>query len=151
MKQNILIIEENLAVRFLLSTVLKEDFMVYDAVNCYQAMPLLQKNRIDLIILNAGTPHSQNMDCLIHLKSSSLFSEIPVIITTDNKTESFRKSSLECGAEAVFTKPFDPVKLLECAIGVLSAPEELVRMFNRDEKKLKPENQFTRFRRKYSL
>ncbi|HEX2608532.1 MAG TPA: response regulator [Flavisolibacter sp.] len=128
MKQNVLIIEENVAMRYLLTTVLATQYRPISHANCYNAVSDLKKNDIRVIIVNIGSQNSKNFDFLMHLNSSSFYSGIPVIVISNNNSNDLRLKCLELGVEAFFLKPFDPLSLLECIKDVLFISGNMRRM-----------------------
>ena len=119
MKQNVLIIEENVAIRFLLFTVLGSKYEVSAHANCYQAVKDLKDKNVQVVIVNIEDQQSPNFGFLQHLYSSSFYSEIPVIVLSNNPSGKLRGLCLDLGAEAFFQKPFDPLKLMECIKDIL--------------------------------
>src|SRR4029078_3394121 len=131
MKQSILIIEKNVAIRYLLTTVLRERYKTIAHPDCYHAATDLKNKDVQLVIVNIEDQNSANFDFLLHLNSSSFYSNIPVIVVSDNISTEFRVKCLELGVEAFFLKPFDPLQLLEC-INVLAAMSDNMRRMNED-------------------
>jgi len=131
MKQSILIIEKNVAIRYLLTTVLRERYKTIAHPDCYHAATDLKNKDVQLVIVNIEDQNTSNFDFLLHLNSSSFYSNIPVIVVSDNTTTEFRVKCLELGVEAFFLKPFDPLQLLEC-INVIAAMSDNMRRMNED-------------------
>ena len=131
MKQSILIIEKNVAIRYLLTTVLRDKYKTIAHPDCYHAATDLKTKDVQLVIVNIEDQNSANFDFLLHLNSSSFYSNIPVIVVSDNISTEFRVKCLELGVEAFFLKPFDPLQLLEC-INVIAAMSDNMRRMNED-------------------
>ena len=131
MKQSILIIEKNVAIRYLLTTVLRDKYKTIAHPDCYHAATDLKNKDVQLVIVNIEDQNSANFDFLLHLNSSSFYSNIPVIVVSDNISTEFRVKCLELGVEAFFLKPFDPLQLLEC-INVIAAMSDNMRRMNED-------------------
>ena len=112
MKQSILVVEENIAIKFLLTTVLQSKYKVTGCNNCYAAINELKKKDIDLVIVNIDSLDSINIEFLNHINSSSLYSEIPVIAISKSNDPSLRKTCLDMGVIYYFEKPFDPRVLI---------------------------------------
>jgi len=132
MKQNILVIEENVAMRYLLSSVLGTEFKTSVFSDCYEALKELKSKSIRIIILSIEDIETQNFDFLVHLASSSFYSHIPVIVVTNNTSHEFRLRCLDLGVEAFFLKPFDPLSLLDCIKVNLYLSENMLRMTGTD-------------------
>ena len=114
MKKKILAIDDSKAMRFLLQTVLSNDFEVITAPDGCSAMYWLSKrNMPDMIILDAQLPDMQNWELVEQLSSSGLYSEIPfVVLSSLDKIETEAKSK-EYSVVKTFHKPFNPVLLLD--------------------------------------
>ena len=116
MGQNILLIENSIAMRQLLKTVLGLSFRTKACTNCYEAAQWLEAKTVDLIVL--AVPHEQHdhFGFLQHLASSSLLSDLPVLVMSENGSPAFREQCLDAGVVAFFHKPFDPLMLRECIV-----------------------------------
>ena len=114
MKKKILAIDDSKAIRFLLQTVLSNDFEVITAPDGCSAMYWLSKrNMPDMIILDAQLPDMQNWELVEQLSSSGLYSEIPLVVLSSlDKIETEAKSK-EYRVVKTFNKPFNPVLLLD--------------------------------------
>jgi two-component system, chemotaxis family, chemotaxis protein CheY len=114
MKKKILAIDDSKAIRFLLQTVLSNEYEVITAPDGCSAMYWLSKKNIpDLIILDAQLPDMQDWELVEQLSSSGLYSEIPLVVLSSlDKIETEMKSK-EYGVLKTFNKPFNPVLLLD--------------------------------------
>ena len=114
MKKQILAIDDSKAIRFLLQTVLSKDYQVVTAPDGCAAMYWLSKRNLpDVIIADAQLPDLADWELIEQLRSSGIYGEIPIIIISSlDKTETQLKC-LEYGITEYFTKPFNPVSLLE--------------------------------------
>jgi DNA-binding NtrC family response regulator len=119
MKQSILVIEENAAMRCLLTTVLNSRYNTIAYSDCYYAVNDLKNKNVRLVIVNIENENSKNLDFLVHLNSSSFYSYMPVIVTSNDNSSETRLKCIELGVEAFFQKPFDPLTLLETVNDVL--------------------------------
>jgi DNA-binding response OmpR family regulator len=137
MKQNILIIEENAPMRYLLSSVLNAEYKISVYSDCYEATKELRNKKIQVIVLNIEDVGTKNFDFLLHLTSSGFYSNIPVIVITNNTSNEFRLGCLELGIEAFFLKPFDPLSLLDCIKVNAYLSENMLRMAESEDFELK--------------
>jgi DNA-binding response OmpR family regulator len=128
MKQSLLIIEENVAIRYLLTTVLGSEYKVIARASCYQAIKELRNRDVQAIVVNIEDANCRNFDFLLHLNSSSFYSNIPVIVLSTSTSSELRIQCLELGVEAFFLKPFDPLGLLECIKDVLFMSDNMRNM-----------------------
>jgi len=121
MKKQILAIDDSKAIRFLLQTVLSKDYQVVTAPDGCSAMYWLSKRNLpDVIIADAQLPDLGDWELIEQLRTSGIYGEIPVIIISSlDKTETQLKC-LEYGITEYFTKPFNPVSLLESIQKIIS-------------------------------
>ncbi len=76
-----------------------------------RGLDLAADERPDLILLDAMMPGMDGPATIKRLKASPATSEIPVLFLTAKLQPADRQRYLELGAEAVISKPFDPMKL----------------------------------------
>jgi len=125
MKKQILAIDDSKAIRFLLQTVLGKDYQVITAPDGCSAMYWLSKKNLpDLIICDAQLPDMDNWELIEQLSMSGLYRDIPIIVLSSlNKNETNSKC-LQYGVAEHFTKPFNPIDLLE-SVNKISKYQEL--------------------------
>jgi CheY-like chemotaxis protein len=126
MKKQILAIDDSKAIRFLLQTVLGKEYRVITAPDGCSAMYWLGKRHLpDLIILEAQLPDMDKWELVEQLKSSGLYRDIPIIVLSSlDKSETINKSQ-ELGVYDYFTKPFNPIDLLESVNRITGTPSIL--------------------------
>ncbi len=112
MKKKVICIDRNYAICYLVSTVLKSNYQVFTEHNNMKAIELLHGNpHLDAIILGIESPEDELNEIFHHISTSSFFSSTPVIILS--KSEDLQKlAAKNPQVIAVYTKPFDPLKLL---------------------------------------
>ena len=112
MKKKVICIDKNNAICFLVKTVLKNNYQVLAEHDCMKAIELLHSNQLlDAIILSIDSPEDEFNEILHHISTSSFFSSTPVIILSESE-ELQKLAAKNPNVIAVFTKPFDPLKLL---------------------------------------
>ncbi|MBU5487600.1 response regulator transcription factor [Clostridium sp. MSJ-8] len=110
MKKTILIVEDEIRIRFLIRDyLLKENFTVIEAENGLEALDLFKTNKIDLMILDIMMP---KMDGLTVLNKIREISTVPVILLTAKSQEEDKLQGYEYGADDYMTKPFSPKVLV---------------------------------------
>jgi DNA-binding response OmpR family regulator len=72
----------------------------------------LQKNDVDLVILDLMLPDSDGFEICKYLKNNDKYSHIPVIMLTARGDEMEKIFGLELGADDYVTKPFSPRELI---------------------------------------
>ena len=86
------------------------------ANNVAEALSLLEQNKPDLILSDLMMPEISGLTFLRHLRSNSLWSQVPVILVTAKATLVDREAALKDGANGVLLKPFTMQELND-AIG----------------------------------
>lgn len=110
MKKTILIVEDEIRIRFLIRDyLLKENFTVIEAENGLEALDLFKTNKIDLMILDIMMP---KMDGLTVLNKIREISTVPVVLLTAKSQEEDKLQGYEYGADDYMTKPFSPKVLV---------------------------------------
>ncbi len=124
MRKNILIVEDEIRIRFLLRDYFqKEGFLVYEAENGKEALEIFKNNKIDLIILDIMMPV---MDGLTALEKIREVSTIPVILLTAKGQEEDKLQGYDFGADDYITKPFSPKVLVAKVKALLKRTSEKV-------------------------
>lgn len=113
MAAKILIIEDEAAVREMLSFTLKNSgFETLEAINGEIALDIVKKYNIDLILLDWMLPGKAGIDISRSLRGSAETKDIPIIMLTAKSDESDKILGLESGADDYVTKPFSPKELV---------------------------------------
>ena len=126
MAAKILIIEDEIAVREMLTFTLKNNgFETFEAGNSEEALNIVSKNNINLILLDWMLPGKAGIDIARSLRSSIETKELPIIMLTAKSEESDKIMGLESGADDYITKPFSPKELIARIKALLrrSAPQ----------------------------
>ncbi|KAA8477951.1 two component regulator with propeller domain [Arcticibacter tournemirensis] len=106
-KHSILIVEDNLELRYLIHQVLKDQYIVYEAGNGEEALALLKKNMPDLIISDVMMPGMDGLELCREVKNTPATAQIPFIILSAKGTEENKEEGYEVGADAYIPKPFN--------------------------------------------
>lgn len=117
MKKNILVVEDEIRIRFLMRDyLLKEDYTILEAENGQAALDIFKEQNIDLIILDIMMPI---MDGYTTLQKIREVSTVPVIMLTAKGEEIDKLQGYEFGADDYMTKPFSPKVLIAKAKALL--------------------------------
>ncbi|MDV4150576.1 response regulator transcription factor [Clostridium sp. AL.422] len=110
MKKNILIIEDEIRIRFLLRDYfLKEGFNIIEASDGDEGLNYFMSSKIDLVILDIMMP---KVDGITVLEMIRKISSVPVILLTAKGQEQDKLFGYEMGADDYMTKPFSPKVLV---------------------------------------
>jgi len=108
MVHNILIADDSQLNRALVKNVLASRFpeqVYYEAENGQEVMDIVSSVSVDLIILDLIMPVKDGFSTLEDLKNSTLYSHIPVIVSSALSEISSIEKTLKAGAIDYFTKP----------------------------------------------
>lgn len=110
MKKNILIIEDETRIRFLLRDYfLRENFNIIEASDGDEGLIYFFNNKVDLVILDIMMP---KVDGITVLEKIRKISTVPVILLTAKGQEEDKLFGYEMGADDYITKPFSPKVLV---------------------------------------
>jgi two-component system phosphate regulon response regulator PhoB len=124
-RQHVLIVEDEGDIRMLLEHALaREGFRVSSTDAGDKAVPLIEKDAPDLILLDLMLPGLSGMDVCRRIKKNPKTAEIPVIMITAKGEESDVVAGLELGAEDYVTKPFSTKVLVARVRAVLRRGSE---------------------------
>jgi adenylate cyclase len=113
----ILVVDDNASNRDLLSRRLqRQGHTVLQAEDGTIALTLVEKEALDLILLDLMMPGISGYDVLALLKSNPRFREIPVIMISALSELDSIVRCIEAGADDYLAKPFDPT-LLRARVG----------------------------------
>ena len=109
MNDTILIVEDEVRLRFLLRDYLKKDgFTVLEASDGEEALNIFSQNNVNLIVLDVMMP---KLDGFNVCKAIRKVSNVPVILLTAKSQEEDKLFGYEIGADDYITKPFSVVIL----------------------------------------
>lgn len=109
MAYQILIADDEAEIRQLLRLYLEKDsYCVEEAANGKEALEILQKKEIDLLILDIMMPLVDGYHVLKEVRASS--NNIPVIMLSAKGQDSDKILGLDLGADDYITKPFNPLE-----------------------------------------
>ncbi|MBC5639567.1 MULTISPECIES: response regulator transcription factor [Clostridia] len=116
MNKTILIIEDEIRIRFLLKDyLLSEGFSVIEACDGEEGLKVFKNNNVDLILLDIMMP---KIDGLTVLETIRTVSDIPIILLTAKSQEEDKLYGYDIGADDYVTKPFSP-KILVAKVKAL--------------------------------
>jgi len=106
----ILIIDDELAIRRFLHTVLSsEDFSLHEAENGHAGLAAAAAFKPDIILLDLGLPDLDGIEVITRLRE---WSKVPIIVLSVREHENDKVAALNAGADDYLTKPFGVGELL---------------------------------------
>ena len=106
---NILICDDEADIRSALKIYLNGDgYAVFEAENGVQALEIIEKQEIHLLLMDIMMPVMDGISALTKLRD---FSNIPVILLTAKTQDMDKILGLNAGADDYITKPFNPIEV----------------------------------------
>lgn len=102
----ILVVEDNEELLALMLQVLSKNYHVFTAKNGKQAMSIIMKEKLDLVVSDVMMPIMDGIELTKQLKSDKSFWQLPIILLTAKNKEEDRTEAYAVGADAYITKPF---------------------------------------------
>lgn len=102
---NILIVEDEAAVRMLTRAKLRNEYNILEAANGAQALELLDHEHIDLIIADIMMPQMDGYELVQALRGNGNMT--PIIMLTAMNTYAHKKKGFATGIDDYMTKPID--------------------------------------------
>ena len=110
-KPRLLIVEDNMEMRYYLKEILGEKLAITEAGNGMEALDLLKQFTPDLIISDVMMPGMDGQEFITRLKSSESWNKIPVIMLTALAAKEDQLKMLAIGVDDYIVKPFNAEEL----------------------------------------
>jgi DNA-binding response OmpR family regulator len=126
MGNRILIVEDDPAIRMLVTAVLEaEGHEISEAADGLAALPAAQAERPDVVLLDIGLPGLDGFGVLAQLKEDPELRDVPVIMVTAWGAPELVEKARELGAHDYVQKPFDVTDLRDRVAAALGIPAPL--------------------------
>ena len=107
---NILVVEDDFAIRSLITTALEtENYKYHVAKNGKQAIIEVTTQSPELILLDLGLPDIDGIDVIKKIRS---WSTVPITVISARSEDKDKIDALDAGADDYITKPFSTAELL---------------------------------------
>ena len=130
-KPVVLVVEDNTDVLSFISKQMSHNYDVLNASDGAEALNVLDKNEIHLIISDVMMPVMDGFELCKRIKSNVNYSHIPVILLTAKTDMQSKLEGLELGADSYIEKPFSPEYLVAVATNLINNREKLRQAFAR--------------------
>lgn len=122
MAKNILITEDSPTMRAMICATLEAmgEFEIFEAPNGFEALRLLPREKIDLVITDINMPDINGLELVNFVKNNQQYRNIPLIIVSTEGSERDRAKGMDLGADAYLVKPFAPEDLQQLVRKFLS-------------------------------
>lgn len=106
-KPSVVVVDDHPQIRNYISDVLADDYNIYLSSNGWEALELLKKQKISLIITDLMMPVMDGFVLITSLKREEAFKHIPVIVVSARSSVGDREKALEMGVNDYMIKPFN--------------------------------------------
>lgn len=127
--KTILVIEDDAEMIRFICRQLNESYNVIAASNGLEALDILDKNTIDVIVSDVMMPKMDGFELCAKLKSDISYSHIPFILLTAKANLQSKIEGIELGADDYIEKPFSTEYLLARIANLLTAQEKRYKTF----------------------
>lgn len=122
MKKTILTVDDAATMRKMVSFTLKgAGHDVLEAGDGCEALAVLGKSTVDLVITDINMPNMDGLQLTRHLRAQPAFTRTPIILLTTESDPAKKQSGRSAGATGWIVKPFSPEQLLAIVAKVLPA------------------------------
>jgi signal transduction histidine kinase/DNA-binding response OmpR family regulator/ligand-binding sensor domain-containing protein len=111
-KNTLLIVEDNASLQNYLKLILEEEYQIVTANNGAEALEVLEKTSVNLIVSDIMMPIMDGYALLKELKENNQYRSIPVIMLTAKADKADKLNALRIGVDDYLLKPFDEDELL---------------------------------------
>jgi len=106
----ILIVDDEPPIRRLLRNTLRvQDYLIHKAGSVHEALQVLKREKVDLMILDLGLPDGDGLDVIREVRQTS---PLPIIVLSSRDDERGKVEALDAGADDYVTKPFGVDELM---------------------------------------
>ena len=116
-RKNILAIDDHQGILDAIQVIFEDHHNVFTARDGMEGLSLLNKVRIDLVLLDMKLPRMDGVEVLRRIRGVS--KKLPVIVITAHTTAERAEQCLNLRAHAYIRKPFDNDELLDTATEIL--------------------------------
>ena len=147
----ILVVEDNVELLMLMKQLLSRKYKVETARHGREAVELIEKTELDLIISDVMMPVMDGYELVKYVKNSVGYRHLPIIMLTAKTQETDKMDALTVGADEYMTKPFKMKELLLRIDNMIANRQRITREFKQqsiEEVKVKnvtmpsPDNEF---------
>ncbi len=132
-RKNVLIVEDDPDLRFLLKDILKDEYIVYEAGDGIKALELIEKIIPDIVICDVMMPKMNGLELCDKMKSAPATCQVPFIILSARGSEDHHMEGYEVGADAYIAKPFHTSHLKLRVRKLLEYRQKLLDLFKNEE------------------
>ncbi|GAB5045981.1 hybrid sensor histidine kinase/response regulator [Thermodesulfovibrio sp. TK110] len=113
-KGSVLVVDDSISVRKSLQSILEDrKLKVYTAKDGAEALNLLERKKIDLVVTDLEMPVMHGYELISRLRKDVRFKDLPIIVLTSRGTKKHEEKAIALGADGYIVKPFDEKAIQE--------------------------------------
>lgn len=128
-KETMLLVEDNLELRFFLRSIFSQEFRVIEAADGIEGCSKALKFVPDIIISDVMMPEKDGIALTKDLRANIATSHIPIVLLTAKTSIESKLEGLELGADDYITKPFSSTYLKARVENLLSQRRKLQELY----------------------
>jgi two-component system chemotaxis response regulator CheY len=111
--RRILVTEDSATMRSLLIATIEScgDYEVIEASSGFEALRLLPREKVDLIITDINMPDINGLELISYVRRNANYTDTPLFIISTEGREKDVEKGLALGANEYLVKPIDPKRL----------------------------------------
>jgi two-component system chemotaxis response regulator CheY len=111
--KTILIADDSASMRAMLVAIVEAqgDYRIVEARNGFEALRLLPRYNVDLIMTDINMPDINGLELISYLRNNSNYKNIPVFIISSEGSAKDIEKGKQLGADEYLVKPFSPESL----------------------------------------
>lgn len=116
--RRILVTDDSATMRSLLISTIEScgDYEVVEASSGFEALRLLPREKVDLIITDINMPDINGLELINYVRKSASYIDTPLFIISTEGREKDVEKGLSLGANEYLVKPIDPKRLQELIV-----------------------------------
>lgn len=120
--KKILVADDSSTMRSLIVSTLEamDDFDLFEAANGFEALRILPREKVDLLITDINMPDINGLELLNFVRTNPLYEQTPVIIVSTEGSARDREKGMALGANSYLVKPFQPEELQQLVAELLN-------------------------------
>lgn len=120
MATRILIVDDSVSMRRMVGSALRSaSFDVVEAANGPEALAVLDRHQVDLIITDVNMPDMDGISLVRAIRNRAATKSIPVLILTTESGVEMKQAGRTAGATGWIVKPFSSQQLVQVVAKVL--------------------------------
>ncbi|MEO9474627.1 MAG: tetratricopeptide repeat protein [Cyclobacteriaceae bacterium] len=117
----VLIVDDHAEVREYIGKTLEEDYHILQASNGREALSILEKRRVDLVVTDLMMPYLDGFGLMDAMRNDPRFSQMPTMVVSARMGDDERSKVLKKGVNDFLSKPFDRVEMKARIANLLSS------------------------------